>query len=164
MNLTRDWVGIQRVWVRHQSLLSFLLSLPETAAKRPLKLAFFFFYCYLRAPLLQLPHELQAVTTLHCAITPLTFSEFCPAHFCSCSLQRAPDDPSAPAWVQSRTPKLPIAHKLIKDVTCSRHKQKDTGKSEMMPETTFFYALVSWRVLAEDWWDASPCTGNSSVC
>lgn len=104
---------------------------------------------------------------LHCIVLLLIWlflPEFCPAHFCSCSLQRAPDDPSAPAWAQSRTPKLPIAHKPIKDAAYSRHKQKDTGKSEMMPETTVFKYSPTDKCIGENWWDASPCTGNSSVC
>lgn len=78
---------------------------PRVSCQETFEVGIVFFCCHLRAPLLQLPYMLQAGTTLHCASTHLTFlSEFRPAHFCSCSLQRAPDASSAPGWVRSRTP------------------------------------------------------------
>lgn len=89
-------------------------------------------------------------TVLHCAITHLIFpSEFCPAHLCSCSLQRAPDAPSATARGQSRTLYC-LLHTHLKGEACFRHKWKGRGRSEQVLDITFLYALVGWEALGEN--------------
>lgn len=93
-------------------------------------------------------------TVLHSAITHLTFlSEFCPAHLCSCSLQRAPDAPSATARGQSRTLSC-LLHTDLKGEACFRHKWKGRGRSEQLLDATFLYALG----------ENSPCSDNSRAC